>query len=105
MTYRFVPNPPAHNEDAIIATSLTGVIYTENNRLHVKCNDRHFLYKFDGSPVGWYARNLKTSDDIYLGVGAGPTAELETLVIKNEDYFTQIIRQDEELSDNEVEKD
>ena len=55
MTYKFISNPSACNEDVIIATSLTGVAYTKNNRLHVRCNDRHFLYKFDGSPALWHA--------------------------------------------------
>lgn len=90
MTISFKSNPQAPSADAVVATALTGVVYTENNRLHVQCNDRHFLYKFDGSPAGWYARNMKTSDDFYLGAGASPTAELETPVIKNQEYWGAI---------------
>ena len=90
MTISFNPTLEQARGDGIIATALTGVVYAENNRLHVKCNDRHFLYKFDGSPIGWYARNLKTCDDIYLGVGASPTANLETLSIKDEEYWAKI---------------
>ena len=90
MTISFNPAPEQTSGDGVIATALTGVVYVENNRLHVKCNDRHFLYKFDGSPIGWYARNLKTCDDIYLGEGASPTAYLETLSIKDEEYWAKI---------------
>ena len=90
MTVFFNSIPGQVTGDKIIATALTGVVYVENNRLHVKCNDRHFLYKFDGNPIGWYARNLKTCDDIYLGGGASPTAELESLSIKDEEYWAKI---------------
>ena len=41
--------------DKIVATALDGVVYTENNRVHIKGNTRHYIYKYDGSPVGWYA--------------------------------------------------
>ena len=41
------------------------------------------MYKFDGSPVGWYARNLKNGDEIYLGAGASPTVDLENLEVKS----------------------
>ena len=94
MYISFNPTPEQGSGDKVIATALTGVVYVENNRLHVKCNDRHYLYKFDGSPIGWYARNLKTCDDIYLGEGASPSAELETLSIKDEEYWTNIIFQE-----------
>lgn len=99
MTIQFNSIPEQASGDKIIATALTGVVYIENNRLHVKCNDRHFLYKFDGTPIGWYARNLKTSDDIYLGKGASPTAELETLEIKDEEYWAKIIIENVESND------
>lgn len=99
MTIFFKSIPERVSEDKIIATALTGVVYMENNRLHVKCNDRHFIYKFDGTPIGWYARNLKTCDDVYLGVGASPTTELETLVIKDEDYWAKITTENVESSD------
>lgn len=94
MTISFKQSPQSPSADEVVATALTGVVYTENNRLHVQCNDRHFLYKFDGSPAGWYARNMKTSDDFYLGVGASPTAELETLVIKDQEYWDAITEAD-----------
>ena len=99
MTIFFKSIPERVSGDKMIATALTGVVYMENNRLHVKCNDRHFIYKFDGTPIGWYARNLKTCDDVYLGVGASPTTELETLVIKDEDYWAKITTENVESSD------
>lgn len=99
MTIFLNPAPEQSYDDGIIVTALTGVVYVENNRLHIKCNDRHFLYKFDGTPVGWYARNLKTCDDIYLGEGASPTVELETLSIKDEEYWAKIIIENVESQD------
>lgn len=91
MLYVFKQIPPANNMDSLIATALTGVVYTENNRLHIKSNCLHYIYKFDGSPVGWYARNPKTLDDVYLGVGANPTAQLETINIQDETYWNDIL--------------
>jgi len=91
MTYIFKPIPPNNNVDGLISTALTGVVYTENNRLHIKTNNMHYVYKFDGSPVGWYARNPKTLDDIYLGISASPTAELETISIQDEIYWESLL--------------
>lgn len=90
MTYGFVATPQEKNTNTVIATALNGVVYTENKRLHIKNNDRHFIYKFDGSPIGWHTRNVKTSDDYHLGAGASPTIELENVEIKNADYWDKI---------------
>ena len=97
MTYGFKITPimPRSSGDVLIATALDGVVYTENSRLHVKGNTAHYVYKPDGSPAGWYARNIKTCDDIYLGVGASPTIVLENLDIKNTDMWAAIIYEDE----------
>lgn len=103
MTYGFKNTPirPRSNEDGLIATALDGVIYTENSRLHVKGNTAHYVYKPDGSPVGWYARNIKTCDDIYLGVGASPTVELENIVIKNTNVWSAIKQEQPEETEEE----
>ena len=92
MTYGFknTPTMPRSNGDVLIATALDGVVYTENSRLHIKGNTAHYIYKPDGSPTGWYARNIKTCDDIYLGVGASPTIELENIVIQNASVWSAI---------------
>ena len=92
MTYGFknTPTMPRSSGDGLIATALDGVVYTENSRLHVKGNAAHYVYKPDGSPTGWYARNIKTCDDIYLGVGASPTIDLENIVIKNASVWSAI---------------
>ena len=95
MTYGFKESPAIIAGDNVIATALDGVVYTENNRLHVKGNKQHVVYTYDGSPVGWYARNHKTSDDIYLGEGASPTIELESLDVKNVDAWAEIIAADD----------
>ena len=103
MTYGFknAPTLPKSSSDGLIATALDGVVYTENNRLHVKGNTAHYVYKFDGSPVGWYARNIKTCDDIYLGVGASPTVELENIVIKNTNVWSAIKHEQPEETEKE----
>ena len=82
--------------DGLIATALNGVVYTENSRLHVKGNKAHYIYKPEGSPVGWYARNIKTYDDIFLGVGASPTIELENIDVKNESMWNAIEQEEPE---------
>lgn len=96
MTYAFKTIPQLQAVDKLVATALDGVVYTENNRVHVKGNDRHFVYKFDGSPAGWYARNIKNGDEIYLGNGASPTIEFESLQIKNAVGWEAIYQPEEE---------
>lgn len=93
MTYGFknAPTMPQSSGDGLIATALDGVVYIENSRLHVKGNKMHFIYKPDGAPVGWYARNVKTLDDIFLGVGASPTITLENINIVNNDVWTGLL--------------
>lgn len=97
MTYTFkdLPITVKTSGDVLIASALNGVTYTENGRLHIKGNKMHFIYKPDGSPVGWYARNIKTLDDIYLGVGASPTIELENVQVENDDLWEAIQYVDE----------
>lgn len=98
MTHFFKAIPANNNKDGIIATALNGVVYTENNRLHIK-GSHHYIYKFDGSPIGWYMRNPKTLDDIYIGKGASPTAELESLDIKDEEYWAAITQVEEDKNE------
>lgn len=88
--------------DKIVATALDGVVYTENNRVHVKGNTRHYVYKYDGSPVGWYARNIKTNDDVYLGDGACPTIELESVDIKDDATWGEIVQPDADDADDDA---
>ena len=88
--------------DGLIATALDGVVYTENSRLHIKGNKMHFIYKPDGAPVGWYARNIKTLDDIYLGTGACPTIDFENVQVENADLWAAIQQSDEGASATEV---
>lgn len=101
MTYGFKNTPimQRSSEDVLIATALDGVVYTENSRLHIKGNTAHYVYKPDGSPVGWYARNIKTCDDIYLGIGASPTIELENIEIKNASVWSAIHQVDDKASE------
>lgn len=95
MTYGFKATPAVPNGgDGLIATALNGVVYTENSRLHVKGNAAHYIYKPEGSPVGWYARNIKTCDDIFLGAGASPTINLENVEVENEEMWGAIKQED-----------
>lgn len=96
MTYGFkdIPIMPRTGGDGLIATALNGVVYTENSRLHVKGNKMHFIYKPEGSPVGWYARNIKTCDDIFLGAGASPTIDFENVEVENEKMWAAIKQED-----------
>lgn len=98
MTAIFKTTPPSKDGDILIATALNGIVYVENNRLHIKDSRNHYIYKFDGSPIGWYMRNPKTLDDIYLGKGASPTAELESVKVNDEEYFKSI-----QIDENESE--
>lgn len=101
MTYAFKGNLTIEAEDTLIASALNGVVYTENGRLHVKGNKMHFIYKPSASPAGWYARNIKTLDDIYLGAGAYPTAELENLAIINASIWENIKREEHAETEEE----
>lgn len=91
MVYNFVATPQNNGKDELIATALNGEAYSENNRLHIKNVEWHLIYKYDGSPVGWYARNVKTNDDVYLGSGASPSIVLETLTVKNEEFWNSLL--------------
>ena len=94
MTYNINASHAPIAGDIVVATALNGVVYTENNRVHIKTNTRHYVHKPDGSPAGWYARNIKTSDDIFLGVGASPSVELENLDVKNTEAWAAIKEDD-----------
>lgn len=98
MTYGFKNAPilPKAGGDGLISTALDGVVYTENSRLHVKGNAAHYVYKPDGTPAGWYARNIKTCDDVFLGTGASPTIELENIDVKNESMWNAIEQEEPE---------
>lgn len=106
MTYLFKNTPiiAKITADVFIASALNGVVYTENGRLHIKGNKMHFIYKPDGSPVGWYARNIKTLDDIYLGAGACPTIDFENVQVENADLWAAIQYSDGH-STNEIPED
>ena len=91
MVYNFVATPQNNEKDELIATALNGEAYSENNRLQIKNAEWHLIYKYDGSPVGWYARNVKTNADVYLGSGASPSIVLETLTVKNEEFWNSLL--------------
>ena len=100
MTYAFKNSQTVPTFDKLIATALNGVVYTENGRLHIKGNKMHYIYKPNAMPTGWYARNIKTLDDIFLGVGASPTIELENIQVEDMLTWNEILRPEEEENDN-----
>ncbi len=91
MYYNFVQQPEEIGKDTLVASATNGVVYVENNRLHISTSTWHLVYKWDGTPIGWYVRNLKTNDDIYLGDNAAPCAELETISIIDEESWQKIV--------------
>lgn len=91
MTVGFKNKQTVRQTDEIVATALTGVVYTENGRLHVISNRRHLVFKPDASKPGWYSRNLKTSDDFFLGKYVSPTVDFESLKIKDQEYWDEIV--------------
>ena len=104
MTYIFKTAPMMANlsDDVLIVSALNGVVYIENGRLHINGNNMHFVYKPDGSPVGWYARNKKSLDDICLGTRACPTIDLEDVQVKNDDLWKAIQYSDGHSTDTEI---
>lgn len=71
--FKNIPLAPRALGDGLIATALDGVVYIENSRLHIKGNAAHYVYKPEGSPVGWYARNIKTCDDNFHDLAQKPS--------------------------------
>lgn len=102
MVYNLKATPTKQAGDMIVATALNGVVYTENSRLHVKTNTRHLVYKFDGTPAGWYVRNLKNSDDVYLGKNVSPTIALENLEIKSAVLWNSVYQPPQPPTDDKV---
>lgn len=79
-------------DNCVIYTADSGEGYVENNEVHITENAYHFIYKFDEKEKGWYMHNSETSKDIYLDSGASPTAEYETVEIKDQTVWDKIIQ-------------
>ena len=100
-TYFIVQQPEqAETKQIYIADDGTG--YVKNNELHLTSTQTHYIYKFVGSPVGWYARNGKTGKDYYLGFGASPTINLNGLEILDGEFWASIIYEPEQLEEVEL---
>lgn len=93
MVYEFVANPHKIENGKQIATARNGEAYTKSNCLYIKSTTWHLIYKYNGSPVGWYARNVKTNVDVYLGNGASPSIVLERLVVQDESAWNALLQQ------------
>lgn len=95
-TYIFNASVEPHASGKIFTAS-NGEGYIEDNALHVKQSSYHFIFKFVGEVPGWYMRNSKTSEDVFLGEGASPSAEYENITFDDKAYFNSIAesRQDD----------
>lgn len=78
-------------QDKLIATALDGTIYIENGRLHVNNTSKHLIYKPSASLQGWYIRNHKTLDDVYVGRDAHPTVNLEEIYVLDEELWQSLL--------------
>lgn len=76
------------NGDIFVSDNGNG--YVQNGELHITENNYHFVYKLDENVEGWYMRNSQTGEDIFLGDGASPTAEYESIDVKNQACWEEI---------------
>ena len=100
-TYLFNAEIESH-ADGQIFTASNGAGYVEDNELHIVQSKYHFVYKFNGAPVGWYMRNKSTGTDVFLGEGACPSAEYADIEFVDEEYFSAITHLQENV-DEELE--
>lgn len=99
-TYHFKPEIESIKDCGVYAAD-SGEGYVKNNELHITENAYHFIYKFGEKVKGWYMRNSETSEDVYLDSGASPTAEYETVEIKDQTVWDKIIQQASDKSEDE----
>lgn len=90
MTKYFATTPAPIAGNNVIATADNGRVFTENNELHIETDERHYVYKHNIAPVGWYMVNPDTSESHYLGEGASPTADFTNLVVADADIWATI---------------
>lgn len=95
MTEYFADAPAKITGEKVIATADNGRVCTENNELHVETSERHYIYKHDGKPVGWYEENGETHEVFYLGEGASPTARFENIEIADAEAWDGVRSHDE----------
>ena len=100
-TYHFKPEIEKIKNGEIYSAK-SGKGYVENGELHITENDYHFVYKFDENGKGWYMRNAETEEDVFLDNGASPTAEYETVEIKNQTSWDKIIQPQPEKTEEEA---
>ena len=96
-TYLFNAEIELH-ADGQIFTASNGEGYVEDNELHIVQSKYHFVYKFNGVPVGWYMRNESTGTDVFLGEGACPSAEYGDIEFTDEEYFSAITHSQEDAT-------
>lgn len=65
--------------------------YAQNGELHITQSSFHFVYKFNEISKGWYMKNNKTQQDVFLGYGASPSTEYEIVNIKDQTAWDKII--------------
>ncbi len=92
MTKYFAVAPAPITGEKVIATADNGKVFAENNELHIETTERHYIYKFNADPVGWYMKNPETSEEHYVGEGASPTAAFENLAINDAETWDAILQ-------------
>ena len=92
MTAYFAVAPAPITGEKIIATADNGRVVATNNELHIETTERHYIYKHDDAPVGWYMKNTETSVEHYIGEGASPTAEFTNIVITDAATWEAILQ-------------
>ena len=90
MTKYFAVAPAPITGEKVIATADNGKVFAENNELHIETDERHYVYKHNTAPVGWYMINPDTSESHYLGEGASPTADFTNLAVADADIWATI---------------
>ena len=100
-TYHFKPEIEKI-KDGEIFTAESGKGYVKNGELHIPEHGYHFVYKFDEKIKGWYMNNSETAEDVFLDDGASPTAEYETVEIKNQTNWDKIIQPQPEKTEDEA---
>ncbi len=100
-TYHFKPEIESIKNGEIF-TANNGKGYVQNGELHITENSYHFVYKYGEKVKGWYMKNLETGEDIFLDNGASPTAEYETVDIKNQSAWDKIYQPQPEKTEEEA---
>lgn len=97
VTYQLIPTPKVADEQTIFSAN-NGQGYIKDGELHIIGGGHHFVYK-DGK---WYMKNPITQIDHYLGEGACPTVNLDSINVLNQEYWDALIIHPENKDEENV---